>query len=34
VLSLAWSSGVEVPGQAEAVRRLADWLVAHRTNDQ
>jgi class I lanthipeptide synthase len=33
VLALALGSGVEVPGQAEAVRRLADWLVAHRTDD-
>jgi hypothetical protein len=34
VLALASSSGVEVPGQAQAVRRLADWLVAHRTDDR
>jgi hypothetical protein len=34
LLGLALRHGVEVAGQAEAVRRLADWLVAHRTDDQ
>jgi hypothetical protein len=34
VLALALGSGVEVRGQVDAVRRLADWLVAHRVDDQ
>jgi hypothetical protein len=34
LLALALGRGVEVSGQAEAVRRLADWLVAHRADDQ
>jgi hypothetical protein len=33
LLALSLRSGVKVPGQAEAVRRLADWLVAHRADD-
>ncbi|MEU1726866.1 lanthionine synthetase C family protein [Nonomuraea sp. NPDC005692] len=33
LLSLALRAGIEVPGQAEAVRRIADWLVAHRAGD-
>jgi lantibiotic biosynthesis protein len=33
VLALALGRGVEVSGQAEAVRRLADWLLAHRADD-
>jgi class I lanthipeptide synthase len=34
LLALALRAGVEVPGQAEAVRRLAGWLLDHRTDDQ
>ena len=34
LLALALCDGIEVPGQVEAVRLLADWLVAHRTDDQ
>jgi class I lanthipeptide synthase len=34
LLALALSKGVEVPGQAEALRRLADWLVVHRADDE
>jgi lantibiotic biosynthesis protein len=34
LLALALRDGVEVPGQVEAVRRLADWLVAHRADDR
>lgn len=34
VLALALRAGVEVPGQAEAVRRAADWLVAHQVTDE
>jgi lantibiotic biosynthesis protein len=33
LLALALGGGVEVSGQAEAVRRLADWLLAHRADD-
>ncbi|UBU18227.1 lanthionine synthetase C family protein [Nonomuraea gerenzanensis] len=33
VLSLALRAGVEVPGQAEAIRRISDWLVLHRVRD-
>lgn len=33
LLSLAERCGVAVPGQVEAVRRLVDWLVEHRTDD-
>ncbi|HEY1347129.1 MAG TPA: lanthionine synthetase C family protein [Streptosporangiaceae bacterium] len=34
LLALALRRGVEVPGQAEAVRRLADWLAGHSAGDQ
>jgi lantibiotic biosynthesis protein len=34
LLALALRKGVEVRGHAEGVRRLADWLVAHRTDDE
>ncbi|MFJ6382577.1 lanthionine synthetase C family protein [Kitasatospora sp. NPDC092039] len=34
VLALALRAGHRVPGQAEAVRYLADWLTAHRTDDE
>lgn len=34
VLALALRAGHEVPGQAEAVRDLSDWLVAHRSDDR
>lgn len=34
VMSLALRAGYAVPGQAEAVRGLADWLLAHRCDDQ
>ena len=34
VLALALRDGVEVPGQVATVRRLADWLVEHRSDDQ
>jgi lantibiotic biosynthesis protein len=34
LLALSMRAGVEVPGQAGAVRRLADWLAAHRADDQ
>jgi hypothetical protein len=34
LLALALRAGFEVSGQAEAVRRLADWLVAHRADDE
>jgi class I lanthipeptide synthase len=34
LLALASRQGVGVPGQAEAVRRLADWLVGHRADDR
>lgn len=30
MLALARSAGVEVPGQAEAIERLAGWLLGHR----
>ncbi|MGR4877867.1 lanthionine synthetase C family protein [Streptomyces sp. LARHCF249] len=33
VLSLAMSAGHEIPGQADAVRALARWLLAHRVDD-
>jgi lantibiotic biosynthesis protein len=33
VLALALRAGAAVAGQAEAVRRIADWLVAHRVDD-
>ncbi|MEV0390023.1 lanthionine synthetase C family protein [Nonomuraea sp. NPDC050643] len=33
LLSLALRAGIEVPGQADAVRRITDWLVAHRVRD-
>jgi hypothetical protein len=32
-LALALSAGIEVDGQAEAVDRLARWLVTHRADD-
>lgn len=32
-LSLACSAGVDVPGLRDAVRRLAEWIVAHRRDD-
>jgi lantibiotic biosynthesis protein len=34
VLALALRAGREVPGQREAVHRLAEWLVAHRVDDR
>jgi lantibiotic biosynthesis protein len=34
VLALALRDGKEIPGQVAMVRRLADWLVAHRADDQ
>jgi hypothetical protein len=34
LLALALRQGVAVPGQAEAVRRLAGWLVEHRGDDR
>jgi lantibiotic biosynthesis protein len=34
LLALALRGGVEVPGQAEAVRRLAGWLATHRADDR
>ncbi len=34
LLALALPAGSEVPGQYEAVRRLAEWLVAHRADDE
>jgi lantibiotic biosynthesis protein len=34
LLALALRDGLEVPGQAEALRRLADWLIAHRADDE
>jgi lantibiotic biosynthesis protein len=33
VMALARCDGIDVPGLAEAVARLADWLVAHRSDD-
>ncbi|MER7540113.1 lanthionine synthetase C family protein [Streptomyces sp. NPDC097704] len=33
VLSLALRAGLEEPGQADAVRAVADWLVEHRSDD-
>ncbi|MCX5441275.1 lanthionine synthetase C family protein [Streptomyces sp. NBC_00063] len=33
VLSLAMRGGHEVPGQPEAVRALAEWLLSHRVDD-
>jgi lantibiotic modifying enzyme len=32
-LSLALRDGIEVPGQAAAVRGMAEWLAAHRRDD-
>ncbi|MGH8905647.1 MAG: lanthionine synthetase C family protein [Egibacteraceae bacterium] len=34
LLALALRNGVEVPGQAEAIHRLAHWLLAHRADDE
>ena len=34
VLSLALIAGYEVPGQAEAVRAIADWVLARQVHDQ
>ncbi|MCX5214686.1 lanthionine synthetase C family protein [Kitasatospora sp. NBC_00240] len=34
VLALALRAGHRVPGQVAAVRYLADWLTAHRTDDR
>ncbi|MFD9724598.1 lanthionine synthetase C family protein [Streptomyces sp. NPDC059072] len=34
VLALALKAGHHVPGQAEAVRYLADWLTTHRADDE
>jgi len=34
LLSLALIAGVQVPGQVEAVRFLADWLLDHRVDDE
>ncbi|MGF1432556.1 lanthionine synthetase C family protein, partial [Kitasatospora sp. LaBMicrA B282] len=34
LLALAWRAGVEVPGQAEAIRTLAEWLLARQRTDQ
>ncbi|MFJ5229271.1 lanthionine synthetase C family protein [Kitasatospora sp. NPDC088391] len=33
LLALAWRQGVRVPGQQQAVRTLADWLLARRRED-
>ena len=34
LLALSLRGGVEVPGHADAVRQLADWLLGHRADDQ
>ena len=34
LLALALRAGIDVPGQAEAVDRLATWLVAQRIDDE
>jgi hypothetical protein len=34
LLALSLRGGVTVPGQADAVRRLADWLMGHRADDR
>ena len=34
LLALALRAGLAVPGQDEAVRQLADWLIAHRADDE
>jgi hypothetical protein len=34
LMALALCEGVEVRGQADAVRRTCDWLVAHRADDE
>ena len=34
LLALSLRGGVEVPGQADAVRRLAYWLLGHRADDE
>jgi hypothetical protein len=34
LLALSLRHGVEVPGQVDAVRRLADWLLEHRMDDR
>lgn len=34
LLALALREGVEVPGQAEAVRGLSAWLAGHRADDE
>ena len=33
-LSLAKTHGIEVEGQEVAIRKIADWLLAHRTDDK
>ena len=33
LMSLATRAGITVPGQREAVHRVADWLVGHRADD-
>jgi hypothetical protein len=34
LLALARRAGWDVPGQRDAIRRLADWLVLHRADDE
>ena len=34
LLALALQTGHEVPGQAEAIRRVAEWLLAHSMDDE
>ena len=34
LMALALRDGVEVPGQRAAMRRVADWLVKHRVDDE
>ncbi|MFD1545825.1 lanthionine synthetase C family protein [Nonomuraea guangzhouensis] len=34
LMSLATRAGITVPGQREAVHRVADWLVEHRADDE
>ncbi|WP_329570145.1 lanthionine synthetase C family protein [Kitasatospora sp. NBC_01266] len=33
LLALAWRAGVQVPGQGDAIARLADWLLVRRWED-
>lgn len=34
LMALALRDGVEVPGQRDAMRRICDWLVEHRVDDE